>query len=138
MFVYFSLLLFLDCTLDPTSNYTLILNVSSRVLVHDGNSSYVLAGEEVTLIATAYNNSSNFTDSSNRSQVYYYNFECRHVSTGENIWNHINCSEKSTAVQTWNTGGKVECSVQLLTQENEILACDATQIIIAGNIINPM
>ena len=133
VYIYFSLLLFLVCISNPTSNYTLLLNVSSRVLVRDGNSNYVLAGEEVTLIATTYNNSSNFTDSNNQSQV-YYNFQCSNVSTGY-IWYHINCSEGSTAMTIWHTGGKVECSVQLLTQDDDMLACNATQIVIAGNVL---
>ena len=132
-YVYFSLLLFLVCKSGPTSNYTLILDVSSRVLVQGEIYNYALAGEEVALVATVYNNLSNFTDSNNQSQVYYYNFQCRSASTGN--WYPINCSEESTAVEIWNTGGRFECLVQLLTQDNKPLACDSTQIVIAGNIL---
>lgn len=126
LYIYFSLLLFLDyCVSNP--NYTLVLNVSSQVLVED---EYVLAGEEVTLIATA-SNSSNFTDLTNQSQVYYYNFQCRSRTFGGE-WYPINCSEESTAVEVWYDGGEVECLVQLLTQDNITLACDKTQIKIVG------
>ena len=132
LYVYFSLL-FLDCALTPTSNYTLTLDVSSHVVVRDGTFNYILAGEEVTLTATAHrnNNSSNFTDLTNQSQVYYYNFQC-HNSTKR--WYPINCSKESTVVEVWHHGGTVECSVQLLTQDNKTLACNLTRIKIAGNV----
>ena len=131
--VYLSLLLFLGpCVANP--NYTLILSVSSHVLVQDEVFNYVLAGEEVTLMATAHrnNNSANFTDSTNQSQAFYYSFQCRNRTGGE--WYSISCSEESTAVEVWDRGGDVECLVHLLTQDNKTLTCNATSIIIAGNV----
>ena len=134
---YFSLLLFLDCASISTSNYTLTLDVSSHVVVQGEDFNYyVLAGEEVTLMATAHrnSNSSNSTDLTSELQVFYYNFQCRN-DTAVDRWYPVNCSEESTVVKVWHYGGTVECSVQLLTQDNKTLACNGTNITIAGNVL---
>jgi len=110
----------------------LTLNVSSDVLGQVDGSTYVLVQENVSLIATAHltDNSSYFAD--NHSHL-HFRFQYRNLYREK--WILINCSEgnlSATVVYSWNSSGEIECLVQLLTQDDEILACSTMKIYIAG------
>lgn len=128
-----------DCPETP-SNYTLLLNISSNVLVQDTETErtyHVLENEDVILTATAYlkNNSSNLTDFIKQSP-FYFKFQYRNISAGKSgEWDLIKClKDKSSATvkHSWSFGGRIECLVELLTEDNETLACNLTKIQIAG------
>ena len=114
----------------------MLLNISSNVLAWDSDRGvyHVLENEDVVLTATAYskNNSLNLTDIIKQSP-FYFKFQYRNISTDE--WNSIKClkDKNSTTVKhSWDFGGTIVCSVELLTENNEPLACNFTKIQIAG------
>ena len=130
-----------DCPASISSNYTLVLNISSNVLAQNGGINHVLQNENVILTATAYSNdnSSNFTDIIKQSP-FYFKFQYRNSSLNKHgEWSSIKClKDKSSATvkHSWNFGGNIECLVELLTEDNETLACSSIKSIqIAGNIL---
>lgn len=127
-----------DCPATP-SNYTLLLNISSNVLVQDNETEiyHVLENEDVILTATVYskNNSSNLTDFIKQSP-FYFKFQYRNISAGKSgEWGLIKClKDKSSATvkHSWDFGGRINCSVELLTEDKKTLACISRIIQIAG------
>ena len=116
-----------------------MFSISSNVLAQDSGLYHILENEIVTLTATAYseNNSSNFTNFIKQSP-FYFKFQYRNVSLSEKTgeWSSIKClrdRSSATVKHRWDFGGKINCSVELLTEDNETLACSSTMIQIAGN-----
>ena len=122
-----------DCP-NSVTNYTLLLNVSSRILVENGiNTYHVLASERVSLTATAQrkSNSSNITDIVKPLNLYFI-FLC----SASKRWNATRClktKESITKSYIWNSSKVVKCLVQLVTENYEVLACsNRINIRIAG------
>ena len=128
----FSPCLVSECDSQFSSNYTIILNVSSDVLVHHDGVNYVLPNESVTLTATPHINN-NAIDFIIQSQ-FYYNFLCW---DDDSKWTYKKCSNESTMVTSWKLGN-IECKVKMLTPNRTVLACNTTRIQIAGTVDSDM
>ena len=116
------------------------LNISSNVLAQDTGVNHVLEHEDVIFTAAAHLNdsSSNFTDFIEQSP-FYFKFQYRNFSLAEDKdgWSLIRCvqdNSSATLKHSWNFGGRIEFLVELLSQDDETLACNSAVIQIAGNI----
>ena len=128
-----------DCT-ETSSNYTLLLNISSNVLAQDNEVYHILENKNVILTAYSKNNSSNLTDFIKQSS-FYFKFQYRYVTVEKNgNWSTIKCLEdknnSATVNRSWDFGGRIQLVVELLTKENKTLACKWTEIQIAGIPLN--